>query len=149
MAGTYSNLLYHIIFSTRERAPLITDRIREPLYRYVGGILREKGGILLEIGGVEDHVHLLARLKPSLPVSKAVRLVKSSSSKWLNEERLCEGFYWQLGYGAFTVSRSMAEDVRRYIRRQPQHHRRRSFKDELVEHLAANEVDYDQRFLLD
>jgi putative transposase len=85
MAGTYSQPIYHLIFSTKRREPLITPRLRQELYSYVGGILRGWEGILLEIGGMPDHLHLVIRIKPDVSVSEIVRLVKANSSKWVNE----------------------------------------------------------------
>ena len=85
MAGTYSNLIYHIVFSTKERRQLITPAIEDDLYKYIGGIIRNQDGMLLEIGGTADHVHILAKFKPTLCLSNAVRDIKANSSKWLNE----------------------------------------------------------------
>ena len=116
MPSTYSSLTYHLVFSTKHRAPLITATLREPLYSYLGGILRSEGGSLLEIGGVEDHVHLLARLKTTHAVADILRVLKSNSSKWANEgERLSGRFAWQTGYSAFTVSHSQIDTIRRYL----------------------------------
>src|SRR4051812_47953569 len=107
MAGTYTNLLFHIIFSTRDRAAMITSGLRPELFNYIGGILRNEGGVLLEIGGMQDHVHLLLKIKAEQSVAELVRLVKANSSKWVNEKpRREERFEWQGGYGAFTVSES-------------------------------------------
>ncbi len=86
MAGTYSELVYQLIFSTKSREPLISLQLREKLHAYIGGIIRDQGGRLLEIGGMQDHVHLLVRIKADLSVSESVRLVKSNSSKWVNEQ---------------------------------------------------------------
>ena len=144
MPDTYTNLLYHIVFSTKHRAPIIRAEFREPLYEYIGGIVRGEGGALLEIGGMEDHVHLLARLKPTLAVPEAARLIKANSSKWLNESVVADCFSWQAGYGAFTVGKSMVADVSRYIRNQPQHHRKRTFKEEFIELLELNNIEYDK-----
>ncbi len=144
MSDTFSNLLYHIVFSTKHRAPIITEKIRERLYEYIGGIVRGEGGDLLEIGGMEDHVHLLARLKPTMAIAEAARLVKANSSKWLNESVVSERFGWQADYGAFTVGKSMVADVSRYIRNQAHHHRKRTFQEELIELLELNDVDYDK-----
>jgi REP element-mobilizing transposase RayT len=144
MSDTYTHLLYHIVFSTKHRAPIITDRIRERLYEYIGGIIRAEGGSLLEIGGMEDHVHLLARLKPTLAIAEAARLIKANSSKWLNESVVSDSFRWQAGYGAFTVGKSMVTDVSRYIRNQADHYRKRTFQEELIELLQLNGIDYDK-----
>lgn len=115
MPSTYSNLLYHIVFSTKDRAPLIAGELQEELYRYLAGIVRNEGGILLEIGGIEDHVHLLAKFKSVLSVSDMLHLIKTNSSKWIHEVKQHERFGWQEGYAAFSVSESQVVAVRRYI----------------------------------
>ncbi|BBO32484.1 IS200/IS605 family transposase [Lacipirellula parvula] len=149
MLSTYSNLLYHIVFSTKDRERLITEGFKEELYRYMAGVTREEGGSLLEIGGIEDHVHLLAKFKPSITVSDMLRLIKTNSSKWLHEQKGHARFGWQEGYAAFSVSESQAIAVRRYIRNQAAHHRRQSFQDEFVSMLERHGVEYDPRFLWD
>jgi REP element-mobilizing transposase RayT len=150
MASTFSNLLYHVVFSTKNRSPLIHPESRESLYAYMGGILRGEGGILLEIGGMPDHVHLLAKIKPDIAVAMMVKTVKGKSSKWVNEEKRPEQqrFEWQEGYGAFSVSASHVDRVRRYIRNQEEHHRRVSFRDELITLLERHGISYDERYLL-
>jgi putative transposase len=147
MPNTYTNLLYHIVFSTKERAPLITDDLKEELYKYIGGIIREEGGVLLEIGGIEDHVHLLAKLKPAKSVSEMLRLIKANSSKWANEGKSPTRFAWQEGFSAFSVSESQVVAVRRYIRDQVQHHCGLSYQDELIALLDKHSVEYDPRYL--
>ena len=103
--GSYSRLTYHIVFATKYRKPDITDDLRSRLYEYIGGTLRAKKGQLIEIGGVDDHLHLLTILSPTLAVADVIRDVKANSSKWMNEQLgLANGFQWQKGYGAFTVS---------------------------------------------
>src|SRR5688500_9341980 len=119
MADTFTNLLYHLVFSTKERRPLISDDIRERLYEYMGGIIRGEAGCLFEIGGVPDHVHLLARFKSDVSVAEMIKRIKAKSSKWLNEQPgRPVRFQWQAGYGAFSVSESKASAVRTYIQRQ-------------------------------
>src|SRR2546423_13818029 len=86
MASTLTNLLYHVVFSTKNREPIITAPIRENLYKYIGGIVRGEGGILLEIGGIPDHVHLVTRFKSEPSVATMIKIIKSKSSKWLNEQ---------------------------------------------------------------
>ena len=150
MPHTYTNLLYHLVFSTKYRAPIITDILRDPLYRFIGGLIREEDGSLIEIGGIEDHVHIVARLKPTLAIAEALRFIKASSSKWVNVSDLVrERFNWQVGYGAFTVSKSQLETVCRYVRNQRHHHRKKTFQEEFIELLQANEMDYDERYLWD
>ncbi len=147
--NTYTNLLYHIVFSTKDRQPLIADDFKEELYRYIEGIIRAEGGVQMEIGGVEDHVHILAKFKPSTSVSDMLRLIKANSSKWANEGKSKQRFAWQEGYSAFSVSESQVEAVRRYIVNQEEHHRGRSFQEELVALLERHSVEYDLRYLLD
>ena len=149
MATTFSNLLYHIVYSTKDRIPLIDGDLREPLYEYIGGIIRGERGILLEIGGVPDHVHLLAKFKTDIAVSMMVQKIKGKSSGWVNERSSrTERFEWQAGYGIFSVSESLVDKVRRYIRNQEEHHKKVSFKDELISLLKKNGIPYDERYLL-
>jgi len=150
MPSTYTNLLYHIIFSTKDRRPFINKKFREELLPYIGGIIRDAGGVPLEIGGVEDHVHIFAKFSPTLAIAEAVRLIKANSSKWAGERPdLVRAFAWQTGYAAFTVSKSQAGSVRRYIRNQEEHHRKKSFKEELLALLEKHEIEYDERYLWD
>lgn len=150
MPSTYTNLLYHIIFSTKERRPFINAKFRNELHPYIGGIIRDFGGEPIEIGGVADHVHILAKLPASLAIADALRLIKTNSSKWASEHKdLVRTFAWQAGYSAFTVSKSQAAAVRKYIRNQEEHHRKKTFKQELVSLLEKNDIEYDPRYLWD
>lgn len=148
MAKTYTKLIYHIVFSTKERIPLITGEIRERLYPYLGGVIRGEKGSLLEIGGVADHVHLLARFGAAIAVSEMVQRIKGNSSHWLNQQP-ASWFAWQVGYGAFTVSESQVASVRAYIQRQEEHHKKVSFKDELLSLLRKHGIELDERDLLE
>ncbi len=149
MATSLTNLLYHIVFSTKERIPLIEDGLRESLYEYVGGILRGQRGVLLEIGGMPDHVHLLAKLKADLAVATAVRFVKTNSSGWINQNRKIQGrFEWQAGYFGVSVSESRVDQVRRYIQTQQEHHARISFADELRKLAKKHRIAFDEKYLL-
>jgi len=148
MARTYTKLVYHIVFSTKERVPLITEEVRDRLYEYLGGVTRGEKGSLLEIGGVADHVHLLARFGAAIAVSDMVQRIKGNSSHWLNQ-RPESRFAWQNGYGAFTVSESQVTTVRKYIQRQEEHHSRLSFKDELISLPRKHRIDFDEHDLLD
>ena len=150
MANTYTNLLFHIVFSTKNRDACLGEEIREPLFQYIGGVIRGEGGTLLEIGGVSDHVHLLARFKPTVAVSTMVRRIKTSSSKWMSQQPGAGfKFAWQTGCGAFSVSESQVGQVRRYIQNQAEHHRRRTFQEELREMLSKHNIEFDERYLLD
>jgi len=147
MAGTYTNLLFHIVFSTKERRRLITPAIEDELHKYIGGIVRNLEGSLLEANGDMDHLHLLIVLKPKCALSDVVRDIKANSSAWLNDRARIYKFGWQDGYAAFTVSESQAPRVSGYIRNQKNRHRRLSYKEELLELLSKNRIKYDERYL--
>ena len=150
MASTYTNLLYHIVFSTKNREALIVPRLREELYPYIGGIIRGEGGTLLEIGGMPDHIHVVAKFKADPSVALMIKTFKAKSSKWVNERPGRKGrFAWQTGYGAFTVSASQLAKVRQYVRDQEEHHRVVSFKEEFITLLKKHGVEYDERYLWD
>lgn len=149
MSHTYSLLLYHIVFSTRERRPTITPSLEPDLHAYLGGIVREIGGRPLAVGGIADHVHLLVQLPPRIAPADAARVVKTNSSKWVHEERHEPGFRWQDGYAAFSVSESGRDRVTRYIQGQAEHHRKQTFQEELIELLERHQIEYDPRYLWD
>jgi REP element-mobilizing transposase RayT len=150
MASTLTNLLYHLVFSTKHRHPTITKAIRDDLYAYIGGIVRGEGGVLLEIGGMPDHVHLVVRFKAEPSVATMLKIIKSKSSKWLNAKPKRPGrFEWQRGYGAFTVSASQLDKVRAYVRNQERHHRRQTFQDEFRELLRRHGIEFDERYIWD
>jgi len=145
MAHTYANLLTHIIFSTKNREPLITGAIRDDLLAYIGGIVRELRGTLRAAGARPDHVHLLCSLPPTVAISEALRVVKTNSSLWLHRDRGLRGFDWQTGYGAFSVSHSQMAVVVRYLFEQEKHHRKLTFQEEFVAFLKRNGIAYDER----
>lgn len=150
MAGTLSRLLYHVVFSTKQRSPFIEAGLRARLYPYIEGVVRRQGGWLLAIGGVADHVHLLLRLKPDMPVSYLVQCIKGASSKWVHEQPgLSLDFGWQLGYAAFSVSASSEDIVRAYINNQEQHHSRSTFQQELLVLKRKHGVEQDVTFRTD
>lgn len=150
MSNTYSNLLFHVVFSTKERRPFMSDMVRDRLYAYMGGIVRDCGGIMYRIGGTDDHVHLLVRWNTTDGVAALVRDVKSRSSAWIHETwPQARHFAWQTGYGAFSVSHSLKEQVVTYIDKQLAHHAHIDFKAEFVEMLKLNEIEYDERYLWD
>lgn len=148
MAQSYTNLIYHIVFSTKNRESLITPETQPRLYEYIGGIIRNKGGILLEIGGMNDHIHVLAKLRPDNSLSNILRDLKANSTGWMHKVfPEMKDFSWQNGYGAFTVSASQIEKVRQYIVNQEEHHSKISFKDEFIKLLRANEIEFDEKYL--
>jgi REP-associated tyrosine transposase len=143
-------LTAHLIFSTKYRRKIIRPEFREQLYQYIGGIIREKHGVLLEIGGVEDHLHIMAGISPTISVSDMLRFIKANSSAWVNEtHRPIDKFAWQPGFGAFSVSHSQVPIVREYIRKQEQHHAVKSFKDEFLAILVAHGISYDPKFVFE
>lgn len=150
MSGTYSQLLLHIVFSTKERTPWITPDVADRLYPYIGGIVRAEKGVLYDIGGIEDHVHLYLRWRPDGAVSDLMRTVKARSSKWIHDAFPNLGaFAWQEGYGVFSVSKSQEEAVKKYIAGQAEHHKKEDFKSELLQILRAHGVEFDEKYVFD
>ena len=148
MSQSFTNLLYHIIFSTKDRRPLITLDYQPRLYDYIGGVIRGTGGISLGINGMEDHVHVLAKLRPDRALSDVLRELKANASGWMhNIFPRVEHFSWQRGYAAFTVSQSNLKQVQRYLANQKQHHYKVSFRDEFIKFLKANRIEYDERYI--
>ena len=145
---SYVSSYYHCVFSTKERRPLIPPPLRERLWPFMGGIARQNGMKAIEIGGVQDHVHLLLSLPSSLPISKAMQLIKGGSSKWVHdtfpEHRL---FNWQTKYGSFGVSVSLLDRTIAYIRDQEQHHRKMTFQEEFLALLKKHRIQFDERYL--
>ncbi len=149
MAGTFTRLLYHIVFSTKRRANLIAVEFQPRLHEYLGGVVRSERGVAHEIGGVADHVHLLIQWRTDEALATLMRRLKANSSRWLHAEfPAMHGFAWQEGYAAFTVSPSQFDTVRQYVRNQAAHHRQRGFVEELRVLLEAHGIEYDERHLL-
>jgi putative transposase len=149
MASTRTRLLVHLVFSTKNREPQISEELQDSLYSYLGGLVRSVDCSMLAVGGMPDHVHLLVRLHPNTGVAPLVNKIKANSSRWVNEGRRSEPrFAWQRGYGAFSVSESQVGVVKQYIAHQVEHHRKRSFREELVELLQKHGVEFDERYLL-
>ena len=147
MPSTHLSLHYHFVFSTKNRERWIHDAWRDRLHAFLGGAVRALNGIPEQIGGVDDHVHLLAGLRATHCVADVMRDVKSGSSEWVHNELHVPQFEWQEGYGAFTVSASKRDEVKRYIQNQAEHHRSRTFKDEYVALLEKSGVEYDETYL--
>jgi len=147
MAGTYSQLHFHIIFSTKDRTPTIEHSWQERLWQYIGGIIRGEGGIPLKIGGVADHVHLLITLKPKHDLSTLMQKLKAKSSGWVHEHFPKAGMWWQDGFGAFTVSHSGLGEVERYIETQETHHRTMTYQEEFRIFLDKHGIVYEEKYL--
>ncbi len=150
MPSTLTNLLYHIVFSTKMRQRLVTPELSENLYPYIGGMIRSEKGKLLSIGGTDNHIHILAKFSPTVTMSDMMRGVKSNSSKRINEnKRTRSRFAWRRGYAAFSVIESAYETVSDYIRNQKRHHRRMAFQEELLLLLRKHNIGYDERYIWD
>lgn len=148
MSQSFTNLVYHIVFATKDRQPLITEAYQDRLYGYIGGTIRGLGGISLAINGTADHVHLLAKLRPDKALSDVLRDLKANASGWMHDLfPELKDFAWQRGYGAFTVSQSQIEQVCNYIAHQQEHHQKKSFRDEFIGFLKANGIEFDERYL--
>ena len=145
MSHSYTNLVYHIVFGTKRRTPWISPDIRPGLYGKLGGIVRDKGGIPLRINGVADHVHVLAKLRPDIPVSEVLRDLKSRSSGWVHRKYpALAAFAWQTGYGAFTVGLSQIDQVTAYIDHQEEHHAREPFDVEIRSMMRQAGIELDE-----
>lgn len=150
MPQSLARLPIHLIFSTKNRQPLITDAVREPLHAYMGTVLIGLECHPILINSVEDHVHLLFDLGRTVSVSRVVEDVKKASSKWIKTQSAeFGGFAWQAGYGAFAVSESKVEAVRAYIARQREHHAKQTFEEEYREFLQRHGVEFDEQYMWD
>ncbi len=150
MPSTHSNLLVHVIFSTKNRFKLIADDWQAELFAYIGGIVHEHNASLLEAGGIEEHVHLLLRIRPSFAIANTIRLIKANSSRWINEVRKINAkFEWQKGFGVFSVSQSGRDALTHYIRSQREHHGKQSFEDEYLQTLELHGIEYKPAYVFD
>ena len=148
MAQSLAKVLVHITFSTKDRRPLIPPEARERMNSYLCGILKDVGSPAIQVNCVADHAHILCRLSRTRSIADVVEEVKKGSSAWTKSGPLgLSEFYWQAGYGAFSVSQSNADAVREYIRNQEEHHKKMSFRDELLALLRRHEVEYDEEHL--
>lgn len=149
MANTYCRVLLHLIWSTKNREPLLSPEIATRMWAYLHGIGTANGMNVLCIGGVADHVHVLMDLPKTLSPAEAVQRLKGGSAHWLNEEKLLPvHFAWQDGYACFSVSPSRLDEVAEYIENQREHHRKVSFAEEYRHFLERHGVEFDERFLL-
>ena len=150
MANTYSNLFYHIVFSTKGRVDFIESEIENRVWAYIGGIARKHNMTALQVGGIENHIHALVIARPSVAPSQIAQHLKGESSKWIHEEfPHLRKFAWQDGYGIFSVSKSQAPEVIHYIKIQREHHKKQSFEEEYISLLKLHGIDYDEQYLFD
>ena len=147
--STYTQILYQIVFSTKYREKVLIKDNREELFKYIWGVLKSKNCHLYRINGVEDHLHIVTHLHPSVSLASLVKDIKVSSSIYIKENNLFEGFSnWQEGYGAFTYTVKEKDRLIEYVKNQEEHHRKKTFKDEYIELLKEHNIDFDERYLL-
>ena len=148
MPNTYTQLYVQSVFTVQNRECLISSKWEDELYKYITGIVRNEGHKMLAVSGMPDHIHIFVNMQPVQAVSKLMQEVKCSSSKWINQKRfLRTRFNWQAGYGAFTYSKSQIDTVVKYVNRQKEHHRKKTFKEEYLEILNKFEIEYDEKYL--
>jgi putative transposase len=151
MPQSLVQIYVHIVFSTKHRQPFLSDKgFRSRTHAYLAGICDKQDSPSLLTGGVEDHVHILCRLGKTIGISSLIRELKRDSSKWVKEENpQLQDFYWQLGYGAFSVSPGHVEILKAYIANQEEHHKTESFQDEFRRICKIYGVDIDERYVWD
>ena len=148
MAGTFTFIGMHFVFSTKNRIPLIDNTLNERLYAYLGGIIRELDGILIEINAMPEHIHLYTHMPKTVSVAKFMEIVKANSSKWVHDTFPNKNdFGWQDGYGAFSISKSSENAVIQYIQNQQEHHRKKSFQEEFIDFLNKYGIKYDENYI--
>ncbi|TWT81137.1 Transposase IS200 like protein [Planctomycetes bacterium CA13] len=145
--STFHCLNYHVTFSTKHRTPWIKQNRIDRLHAYLGGTVNELDGRALKIAGVEDHIHLLIGLKPVHKIADFMRELKKSTSKWVHEEITFPPFQWQEGYAIFSVSPTVCPSVAKYIANQYKHHRKRSYREELIQMLEVAGIKYNPKYL--
>ena len=146
--STFTQIYYHIVFSTKNRDPVLLPERREELFRYVWGIIRNKNSHLYRINAVEDHLHILSSLHPSVALADFIKDIKVASTGWIKEQRLFPHFNgWQDGYGAFTASHADKDRLIEYIKNEQEHHRTESFLDEYRRLLKEAGIEFDEKYL--
>ena len=150
MPQSFSNTLIHIVFSTKNRVNFIDEEIEPKLFGYIGQICNHQNCKTIIVGGYKDHVHILCNLHRTISQSNLVREIKASSSKWMKfQGEKFKNFFWQDGYGVFSVSQSESGRVTKYIQNQKQHHQIKNFKEEYLELLSLNDISFDERYIWD
>ena len=150
MPNTYSQITLHAVFAVKYRENFITKDWRDNLHQYISGIITNKGAKSLAVGGWKDHVHILFGMPVTTCIADFMSVVKSNSSKWINEQHYLKGrFQWQEGYGAFSYARSQRDIVIKYIINQEEHHKTKSFKDEYIKMLTDFDVAYEDKYLFE
>ena len=148
MANTYTQIYFHIVFAVKGRNNIILSKWKVELYKYISGIISNKNQKLFTINGMPNHIHLLIGTKPNCNLSDLIRDIKSNSSKWINEKQFTNGkFEWQIGFGAFSIGQSQLPKIINYIKKQEEHHRTKTFKEEYINFLNAYDIDYKTEYI--
>lgn len=149
MANTYTKLNIHIVFHVKSTGITIRQKNLGQVFAYIGGIIQNVGGYPITVGGITNHIHILATMPKTMSVSEFVQKIKANSSKWIKTiDEYYEDFAWQEGYGAFCVSPSLLKKTIRYIETQEQHHHEVSVRDEFIQFLKENGIEFDERYLI-
>ena len=147
--STYTQILYQIVFSTKNREQTLLNPNRRELFKYIWGILKNKQYHLYQIGGVEDHIHIVSHLHPTVSLSSLIKDIKVATSSHIKAQMLFENFSgWQEGYGAFTYSIKEKDRLIEYVKSQEEHHKKISFRDEYIALLNENGIEFDEKYLL-
>jgi len=150
MANTYTQINIHAIFAVHGRENILFLKYRNELYKYISGILNHNKQFSLAVNGDRDHVHVFFEMHPTIALSDVIRIVKSNSSKWINDRNFVKGrFSWQEGYGAFSYSRSQRNKVIKYIMNQEKHHNKRTFREEYLNLLKKFQIDFDDHYVFE
>ena len=148
MPNTYTQIHIQFVVAVKYRAALIDAQWKERLHQYITGIFQQHNHKMLQINSMPDHIHIFIGMRPHQSVSTLMQIVKSESSKWIKDEKLCNHpFAWQEGYGAFSYAKSQVDDVIRYIQNQEIHHRKETFLEEYKKFLTAFEIEWDERYI--
>ena len=149
MANTYTKLNIHIVFHVKSTGITIRQKNLEQVFAYIGGIIQNVGGYPIAVGDITNHIHILATMPKTMSVAEFVQKIKANSSKWIKTiDEYYEDFAWQEGYGAFCVSPSLLKKTIRYIETQEQHHHEVSVRDEFIQFLKENGIEFDERYLI-
>ena len=150
MSQTLVKMYTHIIFSTKKHQPFIKPDVEQELHSYIGGVIKQNGGIPFMINTMPDHIHILSTLPKNISLSKFLEEIKRNSSRWIKTKgKVYENFAWQGGYCGLSVSSSKTQAVSNYIANQKEHHKKMTFKEELIKFLKEYGIEYDERYLWD
>ena len=150
MANTYTQINMHVVFSVKGRENILHAKLRPKLFKYISGILSNERQFPLAVNGYKDHVHMFFEMNPKNSLSEIMRIVKSNSSKWINQNKFLPGkFSWQAGYGGFSYSRSQRNNVIQYIMQQEKHHKEATFREEYLKLLKRFEIDFDEQYIFE